>query len=769
MQPAVPPFARLILVLSLAAAFPQARGASSLQLKPAGQLSPAAAKDRPAPGPTHLEADRIVGQTDRVAEAEGRVLMRNLREQLEADWVRYDLAEDEVQARGHILLTRDRDRLQGSTLKLKLTPQLGDMQDVLFEFYSPDGKRARGEAKSLVFAGVDQYRMDEAVYTTCAADSRDWLLKIEDLNLDYTRNLGAARNVRVEFMDTPILYAPWMDFALDDSRKSGFLAPSYGASDDRGLELVVPWYWNIAPNRDATFTPRYMSKRGLQLASEFRYQEKAERGLYGGDLNLEYLPSDQEADRNRHHVYLRHRQDFGRGWSGNLEFERVSDDRYFTDLSSVISQTSRVNLPQQASLAYDGGWWRASGLYQRYQTLQDAAAPIVEPYHRVPQLALNAQRPLPGLPALQLNLASEFVYFDHEQGGRVQGARLYAYPSLALPLQTTYANITPKLGWHLTRYALDGDTVTQPDSIANNTAPPGGFADQTRTLPIFSLDASLLMERDWSFLGDRYIQTLEPRLYYLYVPYENQDRIPVFDSALKDLSLDQLFSENQFTSVDRINDAHQLTLALTSRLLARDSGIERIQVTLGQRLYFSDQKVGLTASAPVGNAATSDLIAQVSGQVTDKWRVTAGVQWSTSEDDVVKANLGGAYRAGPGKLFNADYRYTKDVVNPDNSINQIDLSVQWPLAPKWYGVGRLNYSFEDDRVVEGLAGFEYNAGCWSLRGVMQRLATTESDTSSAFFLQLELRGLTKLGPNPLSVLKRSISGYEKSDEVGLPQ
>lgn len=769
MQPAVPPFARLILVLCLAAAYPQVHGATTLQLKPTGQLSPASSKNRPAPGPTHLEADRIEGQTDQVAEAEGRVLMRNLREQLEADWVRYDLAQDEIQARGHILLTRERDRLQGSTLKLKLTPRLGDMQDVRFELYSQDGKRARGEAKSLVFAGVDKYQLDEAVYTTCAPDNRDWLLKIEDLDLDYTRNLGTARHVHVEFMDTPILYAPWMDFSLDDSRKSGFLAPSYGASDDRGLELVVPWYWNIAPNRDATLTPRYMSKRGLQLAGEFRYLEKTEQGSYIGDLNLEYLPSDEEANRNRHHVYLRHRQDFGRGWTGNLEFERVSDDRYFTDLSSLISQTSRVNLPQQAGLAYDGGWWQASGLYQRYQTLQDEAAPIVEPYHRVPQLALNALRPLPGLPALQLNLASEFVYFDHEQGSRVQGARLYAYPSLSLPFQTTYASITPKVGWHLTRYALDQDTVTNPDSLANNTAPPGGFADQTRSLPIVSLDASLLLERDWSFLGDNYIQTLEPRLFYVYVPYKNQDTIPVFDSALKDLSLDQLFSENQFTSVDRINDANQLTLALTSRVLDRDSGVERFQVTLGQRLYFSDQRVGLTANSAVSNADTSDLIAQVSGQITPTWRVTAGMQWSTSEEDVVKANLGGAYRAGPGRLFNADYRYTKDVVNPDNAINQIDLSAQWPLAPKWFGVGRLNYSFEDRRIVEGLAGFEYNAGCWSLRGVMQRLATTENDSSNAFFLQLELRGLTKLGPNPLSVLKRSISGYEKSDEFGLPQ
>ncbi len=788
MQPAVPPFARLILSLCLAAVFAGAHAdsvavpepdtdarkaikpapasqAAFLVLKPSVDISKSSRKEQPSPGPTYFEADNLQGHKDRELVAEGRAIMRNLRESLESDWLRYDQPEDEVQARGHVVFIRERDRIEGGELKLKLTPRLGDMKDVRFEMYSEDGKRARGDATTLTFAGVDKYQMEHATYTSCPAGNQDWLLKTDDLKLDYVTSLGSARQVRVEYMDVPILYAPWMDFALDDKRKSGFLAPSYGASNERGLELVTPWYWNIAPNRDATITPRVMSKRGIQIAGEYRYMEKT----YSGDVTMEFLPNDMVADRSRYHGYWRHRQGFDSHWSGSLEYERVSDDRYFSDLASVVHQTSLVNLPQQANLAYDGGWWKAGGMLQSYQTLQDAAATIVEPYHRLPQLTLSAHLDrFQGYQSAQFDFSGEYVNFDHSVGGRVQGSRLYAYPSLKFPIQTPYSIVTPRLGWHLTRYMLDDSSRNLPDSVAA-AAPAGGYADMTRSLPVFSLDSSLFMERDWSFMGRNFIHTLEPRAFYVYIPHRNQNRLPVFDSGLSDLSMDQLFTENQFTSVDRVNDANQLTLALTSRFLDRETGMERLQVTFGQRYYFADQQVALTPATAARSANTTDLIAQVSGQITPKWRLSTGVQFNTDNGTLAKANLGGTFRNGPGRIFNADYRYTKDPVTPANTINQIDLSAQWPLAPKWYGLGRFNYSFKDGRLVEGLAGFEYNAGCWSLRGVLQQLATSQTTTTSAFFLQLELRGLTKLGPNPLEVLKRSISGYAKSDDFDLPQ
>jgi LPS-assembly protein len=446
-----------------------------------------------------------------------------------------------------------------------------------------------------------------------------------------------------------------------------------------------------------------------------------------------------------------------------MDYEKVSDDSYFSNLSSQVNLTSQVNLARQANLRYNGGWWQASGLAQTFQTLQDpSAALVVEPYSRLPQVTLTASRDLnwgnKGVdqgaiaPGMRFDFSSDLVYFDHPGDSRVQGARVHANPSLSFPIQTPYSVVTPRLGWYLSHYALDDSTLNKPDSLGNT-----GFADTSRSLPMFSLDSSLVLERDLKLLSKNYTQTLEPRAYYVYIPYKDQSQIPVFDSSSRDLSLDQLFGENQFIGVDRINDANQLTLAVTSRVLDSDSGAERLQVTLGQRYYFTDQQV--TLSGPAKAAKSTELLAQASGQINARLRLNAGIQVDTGERELTKANLGGAWRYGPGRLVNADYRYTRD------SLDQIDVSFQWPLAPKWFGLGRLNYSIRESSLVEGLIGFEYNPGCWSLRGVMQQLATTEATSTSAFFLQLELRGLTKLGPNPLDVLKRSITGYVQSSEI----
>jgi LPS-assembly protein len=772
-----PPFARLFLTVCLAAACHEVFAAhgnmpnGEMQLKQSPQLSPPLAQGKPLAGPTFVEADAIQGHADRDIEAQGRVVIQNLRERMEADWLRYDQVADEAHAKGGVVFMRGRDRVAGTELKLRLTERLGVMTNVRYELHAEaktPGVResvARGEAKTLHFQGVDRYQLDEATYTTCPLDQPDWVLKTGELGLDYATSLGTARQVRVEYMDTPILYAPWMDFSLDDKRKSGFLAPSFGVSSERGLELMTPWYWNIAPNRDATLIPRLMTKRGLQLGGEFRYLEQHQRG----DVGLEYLPHDRLANRDRYLGTWHHHQELDSRWSVQLDMEAVSDDRYFVDLSNKVGQTSRVNLPRQATLNYDLGWLKAKGMVQVFQTLQDPAAPIFEPYRRLPQLSLVAGRNVPGRYPLQWDVAGEFVSFDRANDDGVQGRRLHVNPSVSFPLRTAFATVTPKLGWYFTRYDLDDSTTNLRDTF-DRTAPStpmpiGGFASTTRSMPMFSLDASLVLERDDRYFGKGFIQTLEPRLYYLYIPYREQSRIPVFDTGLGDLSMDQLFSENQYIGADRINDANQLTLAVTSRFLEQKNGAERLAVTLGQRYYLSDQQVVLPGQA-VRSGNSTDLLALVSGQLTDRLRVSSGFQYDTDRGALAKANLGGSWRDGPGRVLNADYRYTNK--RYATALNQIDFSAQWPLAPKWYGLGRLNYSLQDSRLVEGLAGAEYNAGCWSLRGVVQRLATTEKSVSNAFFLQLELRGLTKLGPNPLDILKRSISGYAKSDEFDLP-
>ena len=746
-------FAPLFVAAFLHEAVAQTGEPPALSLRGAAQLGssvPAAVTL-----PYHLEAERLEGRRDGPIVAQGEVRIRRADDQITADWVRYDPGSDTLEAGERVVFSRGRDRIEGGQLRLRLSDRLGRIEAVRYTLYDEAGRLARGEAEVIHFQGRDRYQLEQATYTTCAVGQEDWVLKTQALNLDYTRSLGNARQVEVRFLDTPILYAPWLDFSLDDRRKSGFLTPSFGVSDQRGLEFATPWYWNIAPERDATFYPRFMSRRGLQLGGEYRYLARH----YSGDLGVEVLPDDRVADRTRYRGLFHHTHRFDPRWSGSLHYERVSDDRYFADLASQVRETSRVNLLREGTLRYDGGWWQVSGRLQSYQTLQDPAAPVTPPYRRLPQLMLAGSRILTSSLPLQLDLQAEAVRFDHPDSAKAVGSRLDLHPRLSLPLSTPYAFVTPRLAWRYTRYDLDRN----PDPA--NPSLPLGPLDQTRSLPILSLDSGLFLERDGEYFGRGFLQTLEPRLYYVYIPYKDQSRLPVFDTALRDLSLDQLFSENKYSGVDRVNDARQLTLAVTTRWLEGTTGFERLQATLGQRFYFSDQRVYLPGQ-PQRGGDSSDLLLQATGQITDRWRLSAGLQFNTDARETVKAHLGGHYRAGPGRILNLDYRFINDRYAA--GLDQLDVSWQWPLKPKWYGLGRINYSFQESRLVEGLIGVEHNAGCWSLRGVAQRIAVSAANVSNAFYVQLELRGLTALGPNPLEVLRRSITGYTKSDEIDLP-
>jgi LPS-assembly protein len=320
-----------------------------------------------------------------------------------------------------------------------------------------------------------------------------------------------------------------------------------------------------------------------------------------------------------------------------------------------------------------------------------------------------------------------------------------AYPTLRLPLTNSFGFLTPQIGWHSTYYALD-NTTTSPQHIS-------------RSLPIFSLDSGVTFERPFHFSGQDYTQTLEPRAYYVFAPYRNQSDIPNFDTAEFDFSYAQMFTENQYIGGDRINDANQLTVAVTSRFIEAASGLERLQVTLGQRFYFSDQRVTLNSGDTVRTSNSTDLLAAISGQITRAWRIDTAWQFDTQNGSTIRQNLGASYRPSPGRVVNFAYRFI------DQTTEQVDLSAQWPLAQRWYGMFRYNYSFKDNKLVQGLAGFEYNGGCWALRGVLQRLATGENQSTDALFFQLELNGMGRIGSNPLDVLKQSVPGYRSSNEI----
>ncbi len=752
-HPPMAPFRLLPLTVALAVSGISWAEDAPVPSQPIQALNPTSGKMQVQRGPVIFDADTLNGVQQDHLIAEGNVNACTLDENFKSDWLHYDAKLDEVHAKGHVVMQKGGNRIESNELKLKITERLGEATPARFSLTSKKGLPGRGDATTLFFEGPNKYRMESARFTSCPANNDDWYLRTSMLNLDYDHSVGTAKDVRLEYMGVPIMYAPSFDFALDDDRKSGFLSPSVGASNTRGLEVIAPWYWNIAPNQDATITPRYMSKRGLQLGTEYRYLEPG----YNGTAVVEALPDDRVYGSGRYREYLNHVQQFSPRLSGTLHLENVSDNTYFTDLSSLVSQTSQQNLPREGTLSYNGDWWNVTGRVQSFQTLQDPAAPITPPYRRLPQVLFNADRSDLFNGLLHLNLTSEAVHFDNALSSLAVGTRLYAYPSMEMNLERSYGFIRPKIGLSYTQYDLSRNPA-YPDTQSI-----------TRSLPVVSLDSGLYMDREMDWHGNSYIQTLEPRLYYVRIPYQDQNAIPIFDSGPGDPLEPQLYSENQFIGIDRINDANQMTLGVTTRFMESSTGLERLQVTLGQRYYFKGQQVviplpdntGSTGSTTTGS--TSNLLGLVSGQLTDRLRLNSGFQYDTQVSQLAQASIGGTYRAGPGKLLNADLRYTNPLYGTE--LKQIDLSWQWPIKSRWYSMGRLNYSVYGHQLVEGLAGIEYNAGCWTVRGVMQKLVTTSQTSTTTFFLQLELRGLTRLGPSPLDVLKNSIPGYTKSDEI----
>jgi LPS-assembly protein len=701
--------------------------------------------------PVFIEADRLQGYQERAAEAEGNVQLRRRGQGAYADWMHYDMPANEFTAQGNVRMERGDDVLEGTRLRYNLDSDTGFLELPSFTLHkgrqpgSPlppfiDGD-GRGRAERILFEGPGRFRAERGAYTSCGPGNDDWYVRAGELQIDKERDLGVARDATIEFLGTPIFYTPYLSFSLHQERKSGFITPHYGSTETGGLDITVPYFWNIAPNRDATISPRLMTKRGLQMGGEFRYLEPN----YLGEARGEYMADDRVKNGEERHAYfLRHNQTLPYGWFGGLSMQRVSDDTYFTDLSTQVTKTSQVQLPNDFALGRAGLWGAAGGysltaLAQRWQTLQpDPLQPVTPPYDRLPQVTLTASRA--DTAHSDIDFYGQYTAFHHSTF--TNGTRLVAYPSISVPLQTPYAHVTPKLGYNVTRYYID------PNS--------SGYADQTRSLPTFSADSSLVFERPTTIGGTPFLQTLEPRLYYVYIPFRNQNNIPVFDSAQQDLNFATIYSENQFSGWDRINNANQVTLGVSSRFIGTESGAERLRAGVAQRYNFEDQKVTLPGVAP-STYSRSDILAGVSGLIVPHLQARVGMQYSTNLSQTQKFDAGVRYQPSPRQVLNVSYRDTRD------SLRQTDISTQWPLGRGWTALARWNYSWLDSRTLEGLVGMEYHADCWALRLVAHQLATTTRQSSTSYFMQLELGGLSRIGYNPLETLRRNIPGYERLD------
>ena len=685
--------------------------------------------------PVTIDAESIEGISGLEVTARGGVEFRQDSASVYADYLKFNREFGRLEAEGGVRLVQEGDRFTGQRLRYDMTDHTGVLEEP--SFLMRRGQTARGSAERVEFLGKNRYRLSRAFFTTCEPGNDDWSIEASTIDLDYDEQTGTAQGARLRFLGLPILGTPYVSFPLENRRKSGVLAPQFAQSTQRGTELGVPIYWNIAPEQDLTVTPVYMSERGEQLKGHYRYLD----ARYFGELRGEYLPEDRQLGIARSGYSWQHEHRFMPSLLGRLDLNLVSDDTYFVDLYSQVRQVSTGNLPRDGYLQYNGKRGATSyflqGRVQRFQTLQDPVNPIVEPYHRVPQLNFSvARNEIGGL--LDAAIPAEYVNFTHPD--LVSGERATLAPVVSAPLLASGAHVTPKAGARRVGYNLTDTALGQPER-------------QDYTIPWMSLDSGLVFDRATEWFGARLTQTLEPRLYYVYVPYRNQDQAPLFDTALADFTYAQLFTENRFVGGDRFGDANQVTWALTSRVLGEGSE-ERLRATIGQRYYFDDERVGLTPTSVLRVASESDWLASLGGRFAQGWTFDSTLQYNPRESRTERLGVSLRFMPELAKVLNFSYRFQRDVQE------QVDVSAQWPVRAGWYTVGRYNYSLRDEQVLEGIAGLEYNGGCWVFRTVYQRLQASSTVATRTFLFQLEFNGFGQIGSDEtLALLRRSVPGY----------
>ena len=770
----------LTLAASVRAQSPDAFGLTDVAAPLMLKKTPMLAEKLPdGPGnevPIFVFGDRVSGRPDLETVVDGNAELRRGPTAIRADRVEYYQPEDTVKATGNVRISSSGNLYQGPALQIKLDTFEGFFTQPVYRFLARGG---HGQASRIDF--VDDKRMiaHDATFTTCERDDEKtwmpaWVLTGTRFKFDQDAETGEATNAVLRFKDVPILAVPSLSFPLSDKRKSGLLPPSFGLDSTSGTLLTQPYYVDIAPNRDATFSPTLMTKRGINLGGEYRYLEPS----YTGKLVASLMPSDKLRDINRWSYSLQHTGSVDSRLSaiGNLGFNvnlnRVSDNNYWRDFPSSGSSLTQRLLADDASLNWSRGYFTTSLRSLRWQTLQDVAAPIVPPYDRLPQLTASYTRinaPVGGLNGFDWSVDSDYTHFsaDRKLTGQPNGERAIARAQISHPWISPGWHITPKVQLNATSYRLDAP-------LAN------GLTTASRIVPTFSLDSGLQFERNARFLGRDFTQTLEPRAFYVRTPYRDQSLLPSYDTGANDFNFATVFTENAFTGNDRISDANLLTLGVTSRLLDPTTGAEAVRFGVAQRIGFEDQKVTLPGVLPVANRL-SDLLFGTTINWDPKWSFDGTVQYSPKNRESERSVLGVRYIPGNYHVISASLRRQRDVSN------LVDVSAQWPLNDFWgdkgrdlgpgqgqgggryYGVGRLNYSVLDKKLVDGVVGVEYDGCCWIGRVVLQRSQSSVALSNTRILFQLELVGFSRLGSNPLDTLKSNIPRYQSlRDQVTIP-
>lgn len=748
--------AAVILLLSTNA-WPQFAGGNNwnwLQCKAPLDVPPRPVVDQKlSPGESYITADHANMIENGPTHLEGKVEMSKDGQQIRADVVDYNQATDIADLHGDVNYWDDKIYMHSDTAHLERKKDEGTFSNVRYRILS---NRGRGKARKLYMVTGKLTVARSAEFTSCDPgkfwdlDNDVWKLYASKLTLNHETHRGRAINVILKVKNIPVFYTPFLTFPLNKDRKSGFLAPSFGSSKRNGVELQVPYYWNIAPNMDATITPRLITNSGLMLTGEYRYLFHGG----GGQINAEYLPSDRQYDhKNRSLISLKHHQIFARRGTLDLLFNNVSDRDYLEDFGGSQSVTSTSYLERRADVKYSGKGWNIFGRVQDFQLADKSVT--ATPYRRLPQIFLNAYSPAKNR-AFRYELKSEVTYFDNDNGKIVKGLRFDATPSITYPISAQAYFFRPKLGLRYTMYDLRDSPNNAPDT-------------PDRLVPFLSLDTGVYLERDLSLFKRHFVQTLEPRLYYLYVPRANQSGLPVFDTGLYDFNYYSMFYENRFSGADRFGDANQATLAVTSRLI-NAKGRQLGQLSVGQIVYLQNRKVTLPGQA-VQNKTISPLAANFNLNLQHGISLSGELQWDPNNGSTRKLALKAQYRPSSQKVINLAYRVrrtdTGAVINNLIDIEQTDVSFHWPVKGTLSLVGRWAYALQEGKTLDMFGGLEYDSCCWSLRLVGRRFlsgfdtgrGSINDKYQTGVFIQVELKGLAGMGRKTVDFLSHNIPGY----------
>ncbi len=719
----------------IAAAWPGTASAGGGPLCPAPP--PARSVDVAAPersGATRAAADRAEVDGE-VTTLEGDVGIRRGARTLGADRIVYQRARGRARAGGALFLNTPDYEVEAERGAFDLDSGAFTVEGARYRVPSVPmqgrAQRIRRDARAVS-------ELDGATWSTCPRMQQDWHIAATRVTLDPNTRQGTARNASLWFKGMPLFYSPWFRFPLGSERMTGFLAPTVGSSSSSGAEVAVPFYWNIAPQFDATLTPRWLERRGGQLQSQWRWLGPLGRW----QIDNAYLPDDDLTGEDRVLTRLQHSARFGR-WRTRIDAEDASDPDYFEDLGNDLSVSSQTHLRRRGDLNWSAARTRFRARVEDYQTLDETLAPDQRPYARLPQITLEHER---ALGPLDTGIDTELVRFDRDASTTAE--RLRIVPEATWPLEAPGWFLRPRLALDHTSYRIDRVTNA-------------GAAERVdRTVPITSVDSGLVFDR----FGTAYQQTLEPRLFYTYIPERDQTAIPVFDSGRLGFTFSQLFRERRFTGGDRIGDTNQATLALTSRVLDRSSGREVFNASVGVIRFFDEREVTLAQSRPAEpqDRDSSDVLAEITATPTPQWRLQASAQWVTEADRLAERDVGIQYRGDGGGVLNLRHRFKFD------RQRQIDASAAWPITPQWRLLAASNWSLRDDRNIESLAGLQYDSCCWRLRVVARQFleqddsASEGTDQTNNLFIELTLKGLGPVGDDAGALLDRAIVGFDPS-------